>query len=204
MSDSRELEGILDRVAKLVELDDQTSCEKAVLLTDKVWPEELTLALVLSYAEREDWTIRNLAAELLGEWARPKDLWALLRLSRDREWAVRCSSASSLSHYRCARARERLQKMALRDRHPQVRTYAIVAYSDQSLGDVERLAIDMLERERSPRPRFAALETLVRSGKREYLDEAKRQLDGRNMRPWMRKLLQDRYERMLAGEPEPD
>lgn len=111
-----------------------------------------------------DPSVRDEVAARLGEIAEAADERRLLLLSRDEDWPVRCSAASSLARFNGLSAERRLYAMAAKDRVGDVRRWAIYALSDRGAIGLGEFVRESLKSEKSIRVRYALLDVGTRLG----------------------------------------
>ena len=119
-----------------------------------------------------DWSLRDLAAEILGECGDVSDLARLDPLLEDEEWVVRSTACTSYSTLGRDLAVPRLIFVLLQDESAEVRRYAAVALADTQAPGLANLLQTCLEEESDPQAVAGILNALIYLQRYEYLPMA--------------------------------
>ena len=134
---------------------------------------EFRLMVTRSLICHPNCNVRDEVAEILGEIGVESDVRALLMLSKDESWVVRCSAASSLSGWNIPNVHRRLLQMAQSDRAANVRRWSANALleMDPENPALPELALNRLRVERDIRLRMIWCFVLARIGRKEYKEK---------------------------------
>ena len=168
-----ELEESKDELADyiLLHLSDDRSCRVRGRAISSLWKRGGPIARIAARACSQDpeTTVRDEAAEALGDVGNRLDVPRLIVLLHDPAWIVRASAAGSLGILGGATAKKALMAALTKDLRPDVKRYAASGLGQIGGADVISFLEDKLDNEKNPEVLTGLLSGLYTLGQSERL-----------------------------------